>query len=114
MIGLQTQNAKAPEDLQVVESTLAKFLRDGPTDQELKAAKQNLVGGFALRVDTNRKLLDNLAQINYYDLPLDYLQRWTANVASVSKRDIQRAMNRVVKPQAISVVVVAGPQGFQP
>ena len=114
MIGLQTQNAKAPEALQVVESTLAKFLRDGPTDQELNAAKQNLVGGFALRLDTNRKLLDNLAQINYYDLPLDYLQRWTANVASVSKRDVQRAMNRVVKPQAISVVVVAGPQGFQP
>lgn len=114
MIGLQTQNAKAPEALKVVQDTLARFIKEGPSDKELRAAKQNLVGGFALRVDSNRKLLDNLAQINYYDLPLDYLQQWTANVAAVSRQDIQQAMSRVVKPQAMSVVVVAGPQGFQP
>ncbi len=114
MISLQTQSAQAPQALQVVEQTIATFLQAGPTDQELKAAKQNLVGGFALRVDTNRKMLDNLAQINYYDLPLDYLQQWTAKISAVTKQDIQRAMARVLKPQAMSVVVVAGPAGFKP
>ncbi len=114
MISLQTQGAQAPQALQVVEQTIAHFLRTGPTDKELKAAKQNLVGGFALRVDTNRKMLDNLAQINYYDLPLDYLQQWTSKISAVTKEDVQRAMARVLRPQAMSVVVVAGPPGFQP
>lgn len=114
MIGLQTQSAKAPEALEVVRNTLKRFLEEGPTEKELQAAKQNLVGGFALRVDTNRKLLDNLAQINYYDLPLDYLQTWTANIAAVSRDDIHRVMKRVVNPDRISVVVVAGPVGFTP
>ena len=114
LIGLQTQSAKAPEALTVVEQTLKKFLQEGPTEKELKAAKQNLVGGFALRLDTNRKLLDNLAQINFYDMPLDYLDTWTAKVARVSREDIWRVMNRVVSPQHLSVIVVAGPEGFQP
>ncbi len=114
LMGLQTQTAKAPEALRVVEDTLARFLKEGPTEKELKAAKQNLIGGFALRVDTNRKLLDNLAQINYYDLPLDYLKTWTDKVAAVTVADIRRVMNRVVRPADLSVVVVAGPAGFQP
>lgn len=114
MIALQTQNAKAPEALQVVETTLQRFLKDGPSSKELKAAKQNLIGGFALRVDTNRKLLDNLAQINYYDMPLDYLQTWSDKIAAVTVQDIRRAMARTLKPENLSVVVVAGPQGFTP
>jgi zinc protease len=114
LIGLQTQNAKAPQALSVVEDTLRRFLRDGPTEKELRAAKQNLVGGFALRVDSNRKLLDNLAQINYYDLPLDYLQTWTKKVSAVSAADIRKAMSRAVQLDRLSVVVVAGPEGFTP
>jgi zinc protease len=114
MIGLQTQSAKAPEALKVVEDTLRRFLAEGPTEKEIKAARQNLVGGFALRLDTNRKLLDNLAQINYYDLPLDYLQTWTSRVSAVTRADIVRAMNRVIDPSRLSAVVVAGPAGFAP
>ena len=114
MMSLQTQRAKAPEALEVMERTLRKFLQDGPTEKELRAAKQNLIGGFALRLDTNRKLLDNLAQINFYDMPLDYLQTWTAKIDRVTTADIRRAMNRVIKPEHLSVVVVAGPEGFQP
>jgi zinc protease len=114
LIGLQTQSAKAPEALEVVRDTLTRFLNEGPTAQELKAAQENLVGGFALRVDSNRKLLDNYAQINFYDMPLNYLQTWSSNIAAVTAEDIRRVMTRVVKPDQLSVVVVAGPEGFQP
>jgi zinc protease len=114
MIGLQTQKARAPEALSVVRDTVQRFLKEGPTEQELKAAKQNLVGGFALRVDTNRKLLDNLAQINFYDLPLDYLQTWTDRISAVSAKDIRQAMNRVISMDQLTAVVVGGPEGFIP
>jgi len=40
----------------------------------LQAAKANLIGGFALRLDSNRKLLDNVANIAWNGLPLDYLE----------------------------------------
>jgi zinc protease len=58
--------------------------------------------------------LDNLAQINFYDMPLDYLDTWTSKVSRVTREDIRRAMGRVITPEQMSVIVVAGPEGFAP
>ena len=44
--------------------------------------RDNLVGGFALRIDSNRKLLDNIAGIAWNGLPLDYLNFWTTGQQS--------------------------------
>lgn len=110
-IGLQTSKAQADEALKVVRSTLATFLQEGPTNAELKAAKDNLIGGFALRIDNNRKILDNIAAIGYYRLPLDYLDTWTAKVAQVTVADIRAAFARkVALDKLVTVVVGVDPQ----
>ena len=85
---------------------LQRFVREGPTEAELRAAKDNLVNGFALRIDSNRKLLDNVANIAWNGLPLDYLGHWTEKVQSVSLADIQRAFSRVLQPERMATVVV--------
>jgi len=105
-IGLQTKQEQTAEALEVVRRTLANYLRDGPTASELKAAKDNLVGGFALRIDNNRKILDNLAVIGYYGLPLDYLDTWTANIGKVTVAQIRAAFKRKIALDQLSTVVV--------
>jgi len=85
-------------------------VREGPTEAELKAAQSNLVGGFALRIDSNRKLLDNVANIAWNRLPLNYLNTWTAQIERVSVADVRRAMARVLQPERMVTVVV----GAQP
>jgi zinc protease len=105
-IGLQTKQEQTAEALDVVRRTLADYLRDGPTAAELKAAKDNLVGGFALRIDNNRKILDNLAVIGYYGLPLDYLDTWTANIGKVTLAQIRAAFKRKITLDQLSTVVV--------
>ncbi len=105
-ISLQTKKEQADEALQVVRSTVADYLRDGPTPAELKAAKDNLVGGFALRIDSNKKILENIAAIGFYDLPLDYLDTWTDKVSKVSAADIKAAFNRKIQLDRLSTVVV--------
>ena len=62
-IGLQTRPDQAAQALKVSRDVLAAYVAEGPTPEELKAAKDNLIGGFALRLDSNRKLLDNVANI---------------------------------------------------
>jgi zinc protease len=106
VIGLQTRRDQAGEALGVVRTTLAEFLAQGPTADELAKAKQNLVGGFALRIDSNRKIVENLAAIGFYDLPLTYLDDFTANVEKVSIDDIRRAFARHVDPARMVTVVV--------
>ncbi|MGB7479259.1 MAG: pitrilysin family protein [Burkholderiaceae bacterium] len=107
-IGLQTRKESAEQALKVVNDTLAAFLRDGPTEAELRAAKDNLIGSFPLRIDNNRKILANIALIGFYNLPLDYLDTWTANIDKVSIADVRAAFARKIAQGKLSTVVVGG------
>jgi len=109
-IGLQTRKEQANEALKLVQGVVADYVAKGPTVAELKAAKDNLAGGFALRIDNSRKILDNLAVIGFYGLPLDYLDQWVANVERVSLADVKSALARRVKPAEFAVVMVGAPE----
>ena len=94
--------------MQVSRDVVARFVADGPTNAELKAAKDNLIGGFALRIDSNRKLLDNVANIAWNGLALDYLDTWTQQVEKITIADIRAAFSRKLQPDRMVTVVVGG------
>jgi zinc protease len=106
VIGMQTRKDQTAQALAVVRDTLRKFIADGPTAAEVKAAQDNLIGGFPLRIDSNRKILEYLGVIGFYDLPLTYLDDFTAHVKAVSIADIKQAFARHVDPDRLATVVV--------
>ena len=97
---------EAGQALAVSREVLARFVQDGPTQAELVAAKSNLVGGFALLIDSNRKLLDNVSNIAWNKLPLNYLDTWTQQVEKVTLADVRAAFARKLQPDKMVVVVV--------
>ncbi len=105
-IGLQTRKEQAEEALALVRTVLDKFLAGGPSAAELKAAKQNLEGGFALRIDSNRKLLEQVALIGFYRLPLTWLDDFARQVEQVSVTEVRAAFARRVRPEHLVTVVV--------
>ncbi|MDO8958798.1 MAG: pitrilysin family protein [Rhodocyclaceae bacterium] len=106
-IGLQTKREQAQDALKVVDAVLTKFLAEGPTAQELAAAKKNLIDGQALRIDSNAKLLAHLSLIGFYGLPLDYLDQFPRKVAAITQDDVKAAFRRHVKPENLVTVIVA-------
>jgi len=108
-IGLQTKKEQADEALQLVRKTLAEFIAKGPTEKELQAAKLNIIGGFPMRIDSNRKILGYLSVIGFYDLPLTYLDDFTGRVEKVTVAQIRDAFARHVDPQAMATVIVGAP-----
>jgi zinc protease len=106
VIGLQTRKDQAGEALAVVRSTLKDFLAKGPTADELNKARQNLVGGFPLRIDSNRKILEYLSVIGFYRLPLTYLDEFVPRVEKVTIADIRAAFARRVDPAHMVTVAV--------
>ncbi len=106
VIGLQTRKDQAGEALAVVRATLKEFLAAGPTADELKKAKQNLVGGFPLRIDSNRKILDYLGTIGFYRLPLTYLDDFVPQVEKVTIAGIRNAFARRVDAERMVTVIV--------
>ncbi len=105
-VGLQTRPDQAPQAVALVRDVLKDFVANGPTEAELKAAKDNLIGGFALRIDSNRKLLDNVAGIAWNRLPLDYLDTWTQQVDKVTVADIKAAFARKLQPEKMVTVIL--------
>jgi zinc protease len=105
-VGLQTKKEQSEQALQLVRSTLQTFIQQGPNEAELKAAKQNIIGGFPLRLDSNNKILEYLALIGFYHLPLDYLDNFSQRVNQVTTAQIKQAFQRRINPDNMVTVVV--------
>ena len=109
-IGLQTKKDQADVALKIARDTLRDFIAKGPTEKELKAAKQNIIGGFPLRIDSNKKILDYLSVIGFYNLPLTYLDDLVKNVEKVTTAQIRAAFKRHINPDAMATVIVGAPE----
>lgn len=109
-IGLQTKKEQADEALRLTRATLHEFVDKGVTRKELKAAKDNIIGGFPLRIDSNKKILDYLAVIGFYHLPLSYLDDFSAKVDKVTVEQIRDAFKRRIHPDAMATVMVGAPE----
>jgi zinc protease len=105
-VSLQTRPDQAAAALAVARQVVQDFVTNGPTEAEVKAAKDNLIGGFALLIDSNRKLLGNISNIAWNDLPLDYLDTWQARVEKVTASDIKAAMAAKLQPDKMVTVVL--------
>jgi zinc protease len=106
MLGLQTKNAQTDDALKVARETLQQFVIEGPSEDELNQAKSNLVGGFPLRIDSNKKIIEYLSLIGFYKLPIDYLDTWVAKVNAVDVAAVKQAFARRVHPEQMATVVV--------
>jgi len=106
IIGLQTKNSQVEEAEKVVLETLADYINNGPSAEELEKSRQNITGGFPLRVASNSKIVEYLAMIGFYKLPLDYLETFVSRVNAVTVEDIKDAFKRRVQTDRLSTVVV--------
>jgi len=104
--GLQTKSDQGSLALEVMSDTIAKFIADGPTPSELAAAKANLVNGYPLRIDNNRKLLDNVSSIVWNDLPLDTMEIWTKQVDAVTLDQVSTAFQKYLAMDRMKIVVL--------
>ncbi|MDR2014515.1 MAG: insulinase family protein [Azoarcus sp.] len=109
-IGLQTKGSQSTLALDVVRATLATFIAEGPTEKELRAARDNIVNGFGLRLDSNAKILGYVSMIGFYGLPPDWLEHYPRAVGAVSREAVRDAFARRVHPDRL-VIVLAGGDG---
>ena len=104
--GLQTKNDQAALALDVLSSTIAQFIANGPKQSELDAAKANLINGYPLRIDNNRKLLDNVSSIAWNNLPLDTMDVWTKQVEVVSLEQVKAAFQKYLAMDRMKIAVL--------
>ena len=107
--GLQTKTDQVDEAISVLLENIKNYIEQGPTEEELIAAKKNITGGYPLRIDSNSKILNYVVVIGYYKLPLDYLETFNNNVEAVTIESIKDAFKRRLSPDKLVMVKVGTP-----
>lgn len=107
-IGLKTRNDQLDEAMKIIHDELNKYVSQGPDEEELKDSLKNITGGFALRIDSNKKIIEYLSVIGFYGLPLDYLDTFVSRVNEQTKAKVDDALRRRLDPQKMLTVIVGG------
>lgn len=106
IMGLQTKNEQAEKAVQVLTDVVKQFIKDGLSADELEAAKKNITGGFPLRIDSNKKIVEYIAMIGFYGLPLDYLATFNDKVEALDLDTIHDAFRRRLNTDKMVTVIV--------
>jgi zinc protease len=93
--GTSVDAAKADTALQIILDEIARYAEEGPTKAELAAAKDYLVGNFALRFDSTQKIARNLLNFQMDNLGIDYIEQRNDLIRAVTLDDVRRVAQRI-------------------
>ena len=105
-VSAQTRTAETAKVVDILRAELGRMTRDRVKDDELKLAKDYLIGSFPLRLDTTAKVADFVIAIEEQGLGLDYADRYKASIAKVTAADVQRVAQKFFVPDTFNQVVV--------
>ena len=107
-IGVQTKKNQVDQAKKLIDKTVAEFIKNGPKSQELKRAKDFMIGGFPLKLDSNKSILEYVSMMAFYKYPLDYLDTFTDKIDKITSEEIKSAFQRRVDMSKFSTVIVGG------
>jgi zinc protease len=113
---MQTANVTARQAMDLVREQVQQMATKEVSEEEVKGARQYLVGSFPLKLDSNGKLARYLALVSFYNLGLDYAERYPALIRAQTPAGILAAWKRKIAPNEPTTVVVGNLEeaGIQP
>lgn len=107
-IVMQTKNASV-DDAIVRARQQVETIRTTPVSAaELEEARRYLTGSYPLRLDSNAKIADFIAQCWFFGLGLNYADVYIQRVNAVGGEDVLRVARQYLHPDRFIEVVVTG------
>jgi zinc protease len=107
---MATRNDKAKQALSLLKEEIDRIINSPLSEEELNNAKQYLLGSYALRLDSNGKLVNWLTGLQRDQLPIDYFDKRVSLLKAVTVQDIQRVAKRLLDPKKLTVIAVGQPE----
>jgi zinc protease len=107
-----TRNERVAESIAIIRAQFASMAKDGVTARELAEAKQYLVGSLALSLDSTASIAGLLHQMQVDGLAPDHLTLRKDLLEKVSADDVRRVARRLLREDALTIVVVGQPVGL--
>ena len=103
---MQTKNETALQAIGIAKTEIRRIREEPVSETELNDAKDYLTGSFPLRFDTMRKVANFLAQVEYFELGLDYPERYPELIRKITGDDVTRVAKKYLEPDKVITVIV--------
>ena len=91
-----------------IRNGVLKMRDEGVSSRELQESKDFIVKSLPRQLETNGAVAAALADIQFYNLGLDYFERYPDLIKAVSARDVLRVAREYLHPDSLSIIL-AGP-----
>ena len=106
VVSAPVRNEVTRESVTEVLSELRRIRTGDVEDQELDDTKNYLMGSFPSTVQSAGDIAGRLLDMELYDLPTDYFDRYRENIGAISKHDVERVAQKYIDPESVIIVIV--------
>lgn len=107
LISTFTKNETVGKTVDESLKVFTEFVEKGLTEPELAAAKEQLMGQFPRAIETADRLAFNVLLLNFYGVPMSYLQDFHKNVAALTLSEVNEAVQKHMSNKNLRILVYA-------
>jgi zinc protease len=110
-VGVTTNPKNVAQTISATKEVIAKYVKEGITDEEFKLAKSSMIGSYLVRLSTNPQIAERLTDAIFYNLGENYLTERAGQIQAVSKEDVNRLIRTYFDPARLTTAVVGNYDG---
>lgn len=98
----------ADKAIELLQKDVRQFAEKGATEAQFKRAQEFVIGVFPIALETNSGIAQALLSAEFYDLGIDFLDRYASIYRAVTLKQVNDAARKYIRPQS-ATMVIAGP-----
>lgn len=111
-ISTSTKNESAGEMLDIIKAEMTALSTNPVSDKDLKDAKSYITGSLPLSLSSTSNIAGIMLNLRVEGLPSNYLDHYADKINAVTAADIQKSAGRILKPEAMTTVLVGKPENI--
>ncbi len=109
----QTRGPETITAIQAIQEVNRSLVKTRFLAQDVQNAKEGLINEYAQRFTTAAQIVQAFMQHAYYGYPGDYLTTYIDRLRRVTPLDIQKAVQKYLKPDETFILLVGDPSTFE-
>jgi hypothetical protein len=111
-VSIGTKSGSTIEAIQAAGDDIENLTKQPITDDEIRRAKDAILNAFIFRLDSPDKILGERMTYEYYGYPPDWLDKYQAEIKTVSAADVNRVAAKYMHKDQLAVLVVGNTKEF--
>jgi hypothetical protein len=107
-----TKSQSTIESVQALDEDIDNLAKQPITEEEIKQAKDAILNAFIFRLDSPDKVLAERLTYEFYGYPLDWLDKFPAEIQKVTAADVNRVAAKYLHRDQLAVLVVGNTKEF--